>query len=737
MKNLARIKRIYRLPRMNLHCGPGTLKLLIVYILLNGPSLIAQVGVHTDFPDASSAMDISASNKGLLIPRVTLSENLDDPSPVVSPAIGLLVFNSGSNQEMGFYYWDGSLWVPLAGGGGSTSDGWSLTGNYGTQVGDNFIGTTDEEDFAVYTNAMERMRVLANGQVVIDSTAAKYANNLFTVFGNATQNYAINAYSNNVGMYAYAGIYGMVPRVNNATSWPLFAKNLNASGYGAWTIGSNQTNGYYGGRSAGLCSRGQDGIHSYGLSAGGIGIIAMGNGLDPAVIADAGGTFVGAWGVYGRSTNAFSNGTGIIGVGNNLTSSYYLAGGSGGAFTGHDGLFGKSIYANGTGVIGLGNNIGTAPAVLDAGSGGAFTGTVNGAGGWGGTNGLIGWGTNTSDGIGVLGAGNGLAAPILSGGGGGAFLGTAIGSASWAASATGTGVVGAGNNATAAIYTGIGSGGAFTGTLAGAVAWGTDVTNGIGVIGAGNDAAPTLPSAGGCGGAFTGTLFGAYGYSTNSSGIRYGAYYATAPTSGGSYAYVAYRGNGNTNYKVFGNGTVSTIVKNTSGELITLSCPEAPDIVFQDFGIGRLSNGKAHITIDPDLAININVNEKHPLKVYITPEGDCKGVYVTNKSAQGFDVIELQGGQSNISFSWQIVATRANEEYTLKDGSKEISDYSNRFAPAPGPLEISEQPAKTIDILKSDLPENGETSTTTRATSVLQEEQGGKVILIKDEPDGK
>jgi hypothetical protein len=58
-------------------------------------------------------------------------------------------------------------------------------------------------------------------------------------------------------------------------------------------------------------------------------------------------------------------------------------------------------------------------------------------------------------------------------------------------------------------------------------------------------------------------------------------------------------------------------------------------------GTGKLVNGKAHILIDPIFAKNIVVNEKHPIKVFIQLEGDCKGVYVANKSQNGFDVIEL------------------------------------------------------------------------------------------------
>lgn len=73
----------------------------------------AQIGVQTDNPDASAVLDIVSSDKGLLIPRVSLSTNLSSPSPVTSPASGLLVYNSGNNQQHGFYFWTGSEWKML------------------------------------------------------------------------------------------------------------------------------------------------------------------------------------------------------------------------------------------------------------------------------------------------------------------------------------------------------------------------------------------------------------------------------------------------------------------------------------------------------------------------------------------------------------------------------------------------------------------------------------------------
>lgn len=143
--------------------------------------------------------------------------------------------------------------------------------------------------------------------------------------------------------------------------------------------------------------------------------------------------------------------------------------------------------------------------------------------------------------------------------------------------------------------------------------------------------------------------------------------YFRGGVSNGSYAYVAIKhrhsnagGNGGTttDYKILGNGSVSSLIPDENKKPRIMYAPEAPEILFQDFGVGKLVNGTCTINIDPILAKNIHVDEKYPLKVFIQLEGDCNGVYVTNKSANGFTVKELQNGNSNVSFSWQIVANR-------------------------------------------------------------------------------
>ncbi len=94
----------------------------LLLILLSNVA-ICQIGVFNMNPDQSAELDLTSSNKGLLIPRVTLSTNLNSSSPVTSPAEGLFVFNNGANQTQGFYFWTGSYWSLLR-----TTTGMEITG---------------------------------------------------------------------------------------------------------------------------------------------------------------------------------------------------------------------------------------------------------------------------------------------------------------------------------------------------------------------------------------------------------------------------------------------------------------------------------------------------------------------------------------------------------------------------------------------------------------------------------
>jgi hypothetical protein len=66
--------------------------------------------------DASAALDVQSTNKGILIPRVTSNSN------ITSPVAGLLIYNT---TDKAFYYYDGSAWNAIS----NKSSQWTTTGS--------------------------------------------------------------------------------------------------------------------------------------------------------------------------------------------------------------------------------------------------------------------------------------------------------------------------------------------------------------------------------------------------------------------------------------------------------------------------------------------------------------------------------------------------------------------------------------------------------------------------------
>ena len=73
-----------------------------------------------------------------------------------------------------------------------------------------------------------------------------------------------------------------------------------------------------------------------------------------------------------------------------------------------------------------------------------------------------------------------------------------------------------------------------------------------------------------------------------------------------------------------------------------------------DFGEAILKDGYAYVRIDVAFA-NV-IDRTADYLVFITPEGDSRGLYVTRKTAEGFVVRENMGGHSSLAFSYRILA---------------------------------------------------------------------------------
>lgn len=633
------------------------------------------INVNGASPNASALLDIDGSGlpangqRGLLVPRVALTAT-NAASPVSAPATSLLVYNTATagavpnNVTPGYYYWDGAQWIRFA----TTNAGWGLLGNAGTVPGTNFIGTTDANAFVLKTGgssaANERTRIMPTGQVVVNNTA-HFPGDVFSAYANNTTNGTTGSISNSAGTFAvngYAagngtGVYGETNGGASTTGiavWGDLYGTSTPSGFSRGVLGTNST------------VPGAPGV-AIGVHGDATATVTAANGYALGVHGSTTSTTGNAFGVFGGS---FSNAAaGVFGINGNLaaTSAGHGVQGQTAGATGAAGVRGINtvtfIMTAGQALYGV---HGSTPAVAGPGIAAGVRGDATGGGGW--IYGLL-----------------GTAATSM--GFGGNVLNTI---------ASGTGLMATGNNLLTSTYLVNGSGAALNGSAVGGFGIGKTAASGIGLVGVGNDLTTSIfTPATGCGVVGTGAQYGVMGFATttvNTTGTNNNATSGAAASAGGyfevqaagvaqTWAYVGVRDNGGVLRKIIGPGTVNTVVPDVQGGLVALSCPEAPENLFQDVGTGRLVNGRAHIALDPVLSKNIVVSEQHPLRVFVQVEGDCKGVYVTGKTQYGFDVVELDGGSSATSFTWMVVANRAdaiNPDGTMARYSEE------RFPLAPG-----------------------------------------------------
>jgi hypothetical protein len=175
------------------------------------PQLIQaqSVGIGTPTPNGFSMLDISSSNKGLLIPRMALTSTTSN-APIGAFVAGMMVYNTATTGDVtpGFYLCNGTKWEKAGGG-------WGLSGNAGTSPTTNFIGTTDDQDF-VFKRNNERAGLLG-----ISNTS----------FGHNALNPS-NSGSNNTAFGKFALVAPGISNENTAIGHSVLPNN---------TTGSNNT----------------------------------------------------------------------------------------------------------------------------------------------------------------------------------------------------------------------------------------------------------------------------------------------------------------------------------------------------------------------------------------------------------------------------------------------------------------------------------------------------------------
>jgi trimeric autotransporter adhesin len=215
------------------------------------------VGIGTITPDASAKLEISAANKGLLIPRVNLLSPTD-VATVPTPATGLLVINTNSNVLQmpdggGIYAYTGSKWVKLLlNEGGTNTQAWTTKGNAGTNASINFLGTTDNAPLVFKTNngfagKIDITSSLSIGRGALINNAVNKINTAFgdsALFNTGIGAVAVSDATENTG-FGYKTLYANTTGTDNTAMGHLsLASNTTGfynSAFGRLTLFSNTT----------------------------------------------------------------------------------------------------------------------------------------------------------------------------------------------------------------------------------------------------------------------------------------------------------------------------------------------------------------------------------------------------------------------------------------------------------------------------------------------------------------
>ncbi len=213
-------------------------------VFYNQYSSLAQIGIGTESPHQSSVLHLNASDKGLLIPNISLQNNTDT-STIMNPAASLMIFNTSNTNGVtpGFYYWHSGQWNKLSAGTGGS--GWSLSGNSITNT--DFLGTTNYQNLIFKVNDNQVGKFVPNGGISLGNGANANDNQSIAIGVNANssssnQATAIGYNSIASGYQSTALGYNSESTNNSSTAigYDVTASGLNSTAVGANAAASGQ-----------------------------------------------------------------------------------------------------------------------------------------------------------------------------------------------------------------------------------------------------------------------------------------------------------------------------------------------------------------------------------------------------------------------------------------------------------------------------------------------------------------
>lgn len=186
-----------------------------------------QVGVNTTSPNASSALDITSTDKGFLMTKVALTGTDDNTTITPNPTTGLLVYNTatagtpGTEVVPGFYYFNGSSWRRFY------TQGYTLSYDQTAEI----TASTTNTDYVILPGLdTGNITVPFSGTYQIRVEGYYAAGNLISTTGDGAAQGSISLAMSTSGGGGGAGDGGCVGGI---TAYPY--NESFESGLGAWT----------------------------------------------------------------------------------------------------------------------------------------------------------------------------------------------------------------------------------------------------------------------------------------------------------------------------------------------------------------------------------------------------------------------------------------------------------------------------------------------------------------------
>lgn len=198
-----------------------------------------QVGINTTTPDPSSQLDIQATNKGMLIPRVSLSNvSASTLDGINTAATGLLIYNTNAStiggSGVGYYYFNGTNWERLLTSFSDDGDWVSNGANIERQSGNVYIGDTNGTNNDLYIS--NRIYDWDNSTYYLEPASTSRTNEIQFDNG-STSDTSIRFTQQDSGIYS--------PNLDEIAIATNGVQRLNVGSSGIVSIGDSNANTHY------------------------------------------------------------------------------------------------------------------------------------------------------------------------------------------------------------------------------------------------------------------------------------------------------------------------------------------------------------------------------------------------------------------------------------------------------------------------------------------------------------